>query len=265
MRSMFFRKKLVTNNALDQHFEEYFSATVPNIRNGRNIGDGYKRGVGLQFGDLKKMILADPLYQEALSLAKGRSIQIEDNRMNIFLLIKFFLRQLKHGDIVEYGSYKGGSAIFMAKVCSVLHPEMKVYAFDTFTGMPDTDAKIDAHRAGDFKDVNYEELVDYVASIGLTNLTFVRGLFEDTAPKILPAIEGIRLAHIDCDIASAVAYSYDASLPKMVPGGYIVLDDALFSSCLGATEVTEDLMIRRDGLNSEQIYPHYVFRAPAKN
>jgi len=48
----------------------------------------------------------------------------------------------------------------------------------------------------------------------------------------------------------------------MVPGGYIVLDDALFSSCLGATEVVEDLMIRRDGLNSEQIYPHYVFRAP---
>lgn len=47
----------------------------------------------------------------------------------------------------------------------------------------------------------------------------------------------------------------------MVQGGYIVLDDALYSSCLGATEVVEELMIRRDGLPSEQVYPRDVFRA----
>jgi hypothetical protein len=139
---------------------------------------------------------------------------------------------------------------------------MQVYAFDTFAGMPETDADIDAHRAGDFKEVNYEELQDYIAEIGLANLKLVRGLFDETAPGALPAVGTIRLTHIDCDIRSAIAYSYDASRPYMVPGGYIVLDDALFSSCLGATEVVEDLMIRRDGLNSEQIYPHYVFRAP---
>ncbi len=47
----------------------------------------------------------------------------------------------------------------------------------------------------------------------------------------------------------------------MVEGGYIVFDDATLSSCLGATEVVEDLVIRRDGLNSEQIFPHFVFRS----
>lgn len=233
------------------------------MRKGRNVRDGYARGWGLQFGNLKKQIAADPLYREALALAAGRTVQIEDNRMNIYLLIKFFLGQLPKGHIVEYGSFKGGSAIFMAKVCSVLHPGMQVYAFDTFAGMPATDSEIDAHHAGDFGDVSFAELQDYVAKIGLTNLKLVRGLFDETAPKILPSIGQICLAHIDCDIKSAVAYSYDASLPHMVPGGYIVLDDALFSSCLGATEVVEDLIIRRDGLNSEQIYPHYVFRAPS--
>jgi len=149
----------------------------------------------------------------------------------------------------------------MAKVCSVLHPGMQVYAFDTFAGMPTTDSEIDAHNAGDFSDVDFAELQEYIAKIGLTNLKLVRGLFEDTAPGTLPEVGSIRLAHIDCDIKSAVAYSYDASRPYMVEDGYIVLDDALFSSCLGATEVVEDLMVRRDGLNSEQIYPHFVFRA----
>jgi hypothetical protein len=47
----------------------------------------------------------------------------------------------------------------------------------------------------------------------------------------------------------------------MVAGGYYVFDDATVSSCLGATEMVEDLPIRRDGLSAEQIVPHFVFRA----
>ena len=71
----------------------------------------------------------------------------------------------------------------------------------------------------------------------------------------------VALAHIDCDIQPSVEYSYEAVKPHMVDGGYIVFDDATFSSCIGATEVVEDLLVRRDGLNSEQIFPHFVFRA----
>lgn len=238
-----------------------FKHIPPGIRKGRNIRDSYARGWGLQFGDLHGKILADPLYREAVDLARGRTVQAEHNRMNMYLILKFFCTALPMGHVVEFGSFRGGSAIFMAKVCQVLHPGMQVYAFDTFEGMPETDASIDAHRKNDFNDVNLAELKDYAASIGLDNLHFVQGLFEDTAPTALPEIGPVRLAHIDCDIRSAVAYSYDAVKPFMVKGGYIALDDALFSSCLGATEVVEDIMIRRDGLNSEQIYPHFVFRA----
>jgi hypothetical protein len=64
------------------------------------------------------------------------------------------------------------------------------------------------------------------------------------------------------DIHAAVAAAYEAVRGAMVPGGYLVFDDATVSSCLGATEVVETLAIRRDGLSSEQIYPHFVFRAP---
>jgi hypothetical protein len=47
----------------------------------------------------------------------------------------------------------------------------------------------------------------------------------------------------------------------MANGGYVAFDDAHTSSCLGATEAVEDLVIRGDGLNCEQIWPHFVFRA----
>jgi len=72
------------------------------------------------------------------------------------------------------------------------------------------------------------------------------------------------LVHIDCDLRDSVGYAYNASRPFMVPCGYIVFDDATTSTCLGATEIVEELAIRRDGLFSEQIWPHYVFRAPAQ-
>jgi hypothetical protein len=47
----------------------------------------------------------------------------------------------------------------------------------------------------------------------------------------------------------------------MVPGGYIMLDDPLYSSCIGAFEAVEDVMIRRDGLHAEQVFPHLIFRS----
>lgn len=231
------------------------------LRNGRSVRDGYTRGWGIQFGDLRRKVLSDPLYQEGVSLAAGRTILAEDNRINLYLLLKFFLPHQPLGHIVEFGSYRGGNAIFMAHVARRLLPGVKVYALDTFAGMPKTDSAIDQHSAGDFADVDLVELRAYCGKIGLDNIEFVPGLFEKTSPELLKRAGPIALAHIDCDIYSAVCYSYEAVKNRMVPGGYLVFDDATVSSCLGATEAVEDLLIRRDGMNSEQVFPHFVFRS----
>lgn len=234
---------------------------IPNrIRKGRNVYEGYQRGWGIQFGGLKDKILADPLYQEAFALAKGRTIMAEENRMNIFLILKFFVGKLSFGHVIEYGSYLGGNAIFMAYIVDKLYPGMKVYALDSFEGMPETDKNVDAHNKHDFGDVDFDELQQYVQKIGLRNLVFVKGLFQDTSETVLRKAKKIRMAHIDCDIKSAVEYAYENVKSNMVDGGYIVLDDATYSSCIGATEVVEDRLIRKDRLNSEQIFPHFVFR-----
>ncbi len=231
------------------------------LRGNRSIYDGYVRGWGIQFGDLKKKVRRDPLYQKALALARGRTVLLEEHRINLFLILKFFLDKIPFGHIIEFGSYKGGNAIFMAYVVNKLYPGVKVYALDTFTGMPETDPAIDAHREGDFNDVDLVELNAYARKKGITNLKLVKGLFHETAPDLLKDAKQIALAHIDCDIYSAAAYSYDIVKDHVAKGGYIVFDDATVSSCLGATEAVEELVIRRDGLNSEQIYPQYVFRA----
>ena len=233
----------------------------PGIRKNRSVRDGYTRGWGLQHSDLRQKVLADPLYEESLKLAAGRSVQAEFCRMNLFLILKYYLGKLDFGHIVEFGAYRGGSAIFMAAVCRALHPDVRIYAFDTFAGMPVTDHQVDAHGAGDFHDVDLDELQRYVADIGLTNLELIKGKFEEVAAAKLKATRAVTLAHLDCDIKASVAYAYEAVKPWLVDGGYIVFDDAHTSSCIGATEAVEDLVIRRDRLNSEQVWPHFVFRA----
>jgi macrocin-O-methyltransferase TylF-like protien len=227
---------------------------------GRNVRAGYQRGWGLQFGDLVGQVHQDPLYNRAMKLARNRTVVSEQNRMNLFLILRFGLTGLAPGHIVEFGAYKGGNALFMAAVCRELYPHTKVYAFDTFEGMPPTDPSRDAHRAGDFKDAGYHELIEVIRKEKLDNLHLVRGLFEDTAEAALKEIGAVRLNHIDCDIYSAVKYSYDVTLPYMVDAGYWVFDDSLYSSCIGAMEAVEETLVQRDGRFAEQVYPHLVYR-----
>src|ERR1700747_1420599 len=92
----------------------------PGLRKGRSILDGYTRGWGLEYAGLKDKILADRLYVRSLELAAGRTIQDEVRRMNIFLILKYYLTDLPPGNIIEFGSYRGGSCIFMAAVCAAL-------------------------------------------------------------------------------------------------------------------------------------------------
>jgi hypothetical protein len=237
-----------------------FPGVPKGLVKGRSIADGYARGWGLQYGDLLKRVLGDPLYIEGTRLIRGRTVQEVERRANLFLLLKFYVSQLPPGDIIEFGSFRGASAIFMAKVCTELGLKSEVWALDTFSGMPAPDKHVDAHNAGDFMNTNLEELKNYAEKCGLRNLHWVQGLFEETAENVLEKAGSIVIAHIDCDIRSAVQYSYNIVKNRMVNGGYIVFDDATASSCLGATEVVENDVIRRDGLNCEQIYPHFVFR-----
>jgi hypothetical protein len=127
--------------------------------------------------------------------------------------------------------------------------------------MPTSDATIDAHSKGDFADVDLGEIRAAIGKARLSNLALVPGTFEATAPGVMQRIGRVALAHLDSVIYSAIATAYDAVRQHMVRGGYLVFDDATVSSCLGATEAVEELVVRRDGLHAEQIFPQFVFRA----
>jgi len=225
---------------------------------GRVPRQGYQRGWGLLHGDLAARIEAEPLFQRA-SAAGITSMVTTLKRMNIYLLMTRFLSKLPHRHIIEFGSFKGGNALFMATVMQEIDPFAKIFALDTYTGMPRTDKAIDAHNEGDFANASLDGFRNSIKDLGLRNLTPVRGLFEDTFPD-LPHDLRFGLAHIDADIYASVKYAQEQVWHRMTPGGYVVYDDAEVPSCLGATQAVEELIIEKR-VHSEQIWPHFVFRA----
>jgi predicted O-methyltransferase YrrM len=259
-------KKTTDNYVFEDYLPKFDS--IQNIEiDGRCPYEGYQRGWGIQysggskhFNDLTKMIVADPAFSFAYEAAKDFTVVSSDNRMNQFLIMKYFVNRLQPGDVIEFGSYKGGNAIFLAILAKLFGYDSKIYACDTFEGMPETNQSIDIHKKGDFSDANYEFLQQYISKLNLDNLVLVKGLFEDTLRT--PPMENLqfRFAHIDCDIESACDVSYTYVRDKMVKGGYVIFDDATVSSCIGATSFVETTLIQKEQKLSEQIWPHFVFR-----
>lgn len=237
----------------EQRLERLPDAPVGNMAEGHG---GMIRGWGLEYGELRRRVSRDPLYRRARRAANGRSILSELRRINLFLIIRFYFAGLTSKDIAELGVYRGGNVFFMATLLQELYPGAKVYAFDTYEGMPETKRGIDLHAAGDFADASLAEIVAAAEQRGIRNIEFVKGDVRETLATFKTSIG---LGHIDLDIYDPIAFAQNVLWENLVTGGYLVYDDATTGSCLGATRAVEDFLVKQN-VHSDQIFPHFVFR-----
>ena len=231
---------------------------------GRDIGAGHLRGWGLEYGNLHDDRLRDdPLFAEAFRAARARGSLLPLHKLaNLYLVIRYAMAE-DAGDIYEFGSFMGGSAVFMGVVLKGLGRQARVLAFDTYEGMPATDAVRDLHSRGDFSDSGYAGLLQYIEANRLSDhVQTVKGEFSATLPGVLARGGRVGLVHVDCDIYEPIKYVVRACLPQMAPATHVVFDDPLHGSCLGAFDAVQELMIRELDLTAEQAYPHLVFRCP---
>ena len=138
------------------------------------------------------------------------------------------------GAIAEIGMYRGASAKLMLHATGETKP---FWGFDTFSGLPPTDATLDPFWSkNDFGDTSMEEVQAFVAS---PQAHLVRGIFPATVDAVP---EGLRfsLVHVDVDIYEAArdccAYFYQ----RLSPYGLIVFDDYGFLSCPGVRKAVDD-------------------------
>ncbi len=142
--------------------------TVPSAKVAASA-KGYQRGVGLEFGDLRRLVEQDPDYQDAIGLADGRTIVSGDRLKNLFLLIKFYAQSWPRAHCGIW-LIQRRIGVFMAVLAKKFLPAARVFALNTYDGMPETNNSIDAHASGDFVGQPLDELLKLERKFSLDNM-----------------------------------------------------------------------------------------------
>lgn len=139
------------------------------------------------------------------------------------------------GHFYEAGVYRGGSALLLRTVMGAGNGRV-LRLFDSFSGMPPTDAIHDLHRGGDFSDTSLDTVRTVVGDgnavtwhSGWVPATFA-GLQDDR----------IAFAHIDMDIHDSVLACCEFVYPRLEIGGVMVFDDYGFMTCPGARRAVDN-------------------------
>ena len=115
-------------------------------------------------------------------------------------------------------------------------PGLKLHLFDTFSGMPETDEKLDIVRKGDFSDTSLEEVR---RAVGNPNrVEFHPGWIPDTFRDMSDA--QVAFAHVDVDIYRSILDCCEFIYPRLKTGGVMVFDDYGFPTCPGARKAVDE-------------------------
>ena len=179
--------------------------------------------------DVMKLI-NEPDIKKVINFYIKNHDDIQDTQ-GIYKII-FLLQCIKEtehleGDIIELGSYKGGNVIMIAKFLKQIGSKKKVYACDTFCGIPEEDSNVkDIADMGYFSDTNLDAVKKKLKKYDVFNVKLVIGDFRNTLPNLDK--EKFSLVFIDCNIFSSAKLAINFSYPRLVKDG------VLFSHCYGA-------------------------------
>lgn len=177
-------------------------------------------------------------FQRYYEIAAPKTLVYSDRCYVLYILLRQAI--MIKGDVWECGVYKGGTAAMMAAIIKDNGSSKRLYLFDTFEGMPSTDAEKDWHKKGDFSDTSLEAVTDY---IGHEDLCVVRkGWIPDTFTGLESA--EIAFAHIDVDIYKSIIDCLEFIWPRLTFGGFVVFDDYGFPTCTGARAAVDEFFSR---------------------
>lgn len=150
------------------------------------------------------------------------------------------------GSVAEIGSYRGGSAHFIAKsFIKLTGHEVPMHIFDTFEGHPTGAITPNDlfQSAGQFSGTDYDKVRVLLAPF--TQLTIHKGDVSASLPQL--ADSRYRLVHIDTDLYQPTVVCLNYFGGRMSAGGIIIVDDYGAPKCPGiAQAVTEYLAARLD-------------------
>lgn len=172
------------------------------------------------------------------------------------------------GSLVDLGVFRGASTFTFAKLCEIFCPtdaRKMVYGFDTFAGFPEVravdggvDEGLDRKPGGFCGGEGIEHDLERARQAMLPDkhlrhlhrIEFVKGDMCATIPEFVAAKgPGLRLCllNIDCDLYEPTRVALEHFVPRLVPGGVIILDEYAHEHFGGESQAVEEYFAGRFG------------------
>jgi len=161
-------------------------------------------------------------------------LQPESGLDNVRVCVESVLREKVPGDLVECGVWRGGVTLYMRAILKA-HDirDRSVWALDSFEGLPEPDLEQNPldylsyetlRLIGGFA-VGVEEVKDTFRRFGLLDeqVRFVPGWFDQTVPQL--EIGPIAVLRLDADFYASTVPLLQHLVPKVSPGGFVIIDD----------------------------------------
>lgn len=142
------------------------------------------------------------------------------------------------GDLAECGCYQGATSFFMRQASTA----GELFLFDSFEGLSTPDARdqieTDDVMSWSAGDLNTTQDILRRNLQGLDGVHILQGWIPDRFAEV--ATRSFRLVHIDVDLYQPTRDSLEFFYPRLVKGGFIVMDDYGFKTCPGAKQAADE-------------------------
>jgi O-methyltransferase len=157
--------------------------------------------------------------------------------------VETIIRDSVAGDLIEAGSWRGGSSILMRATLDSLGAEDRtVWVADSFQGFPAPDPIADQDGGGsghastlapyfaafDYLAAPLDEVQESFARLGYVHgVKFVPGFFEQTLPTLADGKRRWSVIRLDGDTYDVTLLALRCLYPSLSNGGYLIVDDYL--------------------------------------
>ncbi|MGE0821069.1 MAG: TylF/MycF/NovP-related O-methyltransferase [Candidatus Binatia bacterium] len=171
------------------------------------------------------------LARNILKVKPSYTMVTSKNLANLYSLVQQLNRMDIQGDIVECGVWNGGSAAIMGLACldGDKAKTRNMWLFDSFSGLPRPGAKDgELEKKAFFEGWNKGEIEKVKQAfrklgVPIDHVRIIPGWFEETLKTV--SLRRVSLLHIDADWYNSVKVALETLYDKVVPGGFVVLDD----------------------------------------
>ena len=192
----------------------------------------------------------DPEFESIASscLVKSYANGYPYSLIHIFQSIKYLAAAGIRGDVAEFGIFKGGTVVFIAKTLAHFGFEQKIFGFDIFDGFPSRKSVLDMYSNPKCEFRDYNAVEQYCKTNGIE---VVKGDICETH-AILDGSK-LMLSFFDTDNYSPTQSALGGCFERTVSGGIIAFDhyvsDSRFLYTIGERMAANEVLMNKRMFN----------------